>query len=59
VLGALMVGVVIAAGVELNNQESKWVRAVGVVMVVAAVLFVIGVLLTLWFLTVLCQDGCN
>ena len=59
ILGLLMVSVVIAAGVELSRHERTWVRVIGVLLIVAAVIFVLLVLLTIWFLSALCDNGCN
>jgi hypothetical protein len=60
VLGALMLAVVISAGVELNNHRNKWVRGVGVLMISGAVITVLVVLAIIWFLSALCGNGgCN
>ena len=59
VLGALVVGAVISVGVELNRSTNRWVRGIGVLLIVAAVGTVLAVLLILWYVSLLCGNGCN
>jgi multiple sugar transport system substrate-binding protein len=58
-LGALMLSVVVCVGVELSRYDSKWVRALGVTLVGCVVVVVLLVAATLWFLSELCENGCN
>ncbi len=59
VLGALMVGAVISAGVELLRNRSRWVRGLGAFLIAGAVIFVVLVLLLIWYVSLLCGNGCN
>ena len=59
VFGVLFAATVACAGAELVRSERKWVRAVGYLVVTAVVITVVLILLTLWFLSLLCRNGCN
>jgi hypothetical protein len=57
VLGALILAVVVSAGVELNNHRNRWVRGVGVLMISGAVIAVLIVALIVWYASALCGSG--
>jgi hypothetical protein len=59
VLFGAMAAVIFCAGVELNRQEKTWIRVIGVLLVVGVVIAVLLLALTLWYLSLLCENGCN
>jgi hypothetical protein len=58
-LAGSMGAVIVCVGVELNRHEKMWIRVIGVLLVVAVVIAAILLLLTLWFLSELCENGCS
>jgi hypothetical protein len=57
VLGALMLGVVVSAGIELRRNRSKWVRGLGTLLIAGVVAAVLFVALVIWYATALCGEG--
>lgn len=57
VLGLLLVATVVCAGLELTRNASRWVRALGVVVVVGAGLVVAFVLLVVLYVAAVCGSG--
>jgi hypothetical protein len=54
-----MAAVIVCVGVELNRQEKTWIRVIGVLLVLGVVVAVVLLALTLWYLSLLCENGCN
>ena len=57
ILGLLMVATVVCAGLELTRNASRWVRALGIVVVAGAGIAVACVLLILLYVSLLCGSG--
>ena len=56
---ALFLGVIASAGFELSRYEKGWIRALGILLIAAAAITAVLTILTLWYLHLLCGDGCN
>jgi len=54
-----MAAVVVCVGVELNRQERRWIRALGVLLIAGVLIAGLLLALTLWYLSALCEHGCN
>jgi hypothetical protein len=59
VLFGSMGAVIVCVGIELNRHEKTWIRVIGVLLIVAVVIAVVLVALLLWYISLLCENGCG